>query len=62
MAHLERLEWLKGMGLPAGVIKRNRLLELPEEGFKIMLHRVLSERGVNGRKKGFKVNKENKNV
>ena len=46
------------MGLPVALIKRNRLLEMPDEGFKVMLHRVLSERGVNGRKKGFKVMKD----
>ena len=53
-----RMEWLREMGLPAALIKRNRLLEMPDEGFKVMLHRVLSERGVNGRKKGFKVTKD----
>jgi hypothetical protein len=53
-----RMDWLIQMGLRLPLIRRNRLLELPEEGFKIMLHRVLSERGVNGRKKGFKVKKD----
>ena len=53
-----RLVWLREMGLPVALIKRNRLLEMPDEGFKVMLHRVLSERGVNGRKKGFKVTKD----
>ena len=52
-----RMEWLKEMGLSGALIKRNNLLNLPDDGFKIILHRVLSERGVNGRKKGFKVTK-----
>jgi len=34
---------------------------MPDEGFRIMLTRVLSERGRNGRQKGFKVVKEMKN-
>lgn len=53
-----RMEWLREMGLSAALIKRNNLLNMPDEGFKIMLIRVLSERGVNGRKKGFKVMKD----
>ena len=56
-----RLEWLKEMGLPVALIKRNNLLNMPDEGFRIMLARVLSERGRNGRQKGFKVVKESKN-
>ena len=56
-----RLVWLREMGLPVALIKRNNLLNMPDEGFRIMLTRVLSERGRNGRQKGFKVVKESKN-
>ena len=56
-----RLEWLKEMGLGVALIKRNNLLNMPDDGFRIMLTRVLSERGRNGRQKGFKVVKEMKN-
>lgn len=55
-----RLEWLREMGLGVALIKRNNLLNMPDEGFRIMLNRVLSERGRNGRQKGFKVVKESK--